>query len=67
MASKFPEQAKLFGNVSKSVLELIKIVINDKNAIDGYKLRPTYHVTALFIGRDDSKVEGKIFNSYRPG
>jgi hypothetical protein len=30
-------------------------------------LRPTYHVTALFIGRENSKVEGKIFNSYRPG
>jgi hypothetical protein len=67
MAQKFPEQAKMFANMTKTILELIKIGINDKTNIDGYKLRPTYHVTALFLGKDSSKTEGKIFNSYKPG
>lgn len=31
MAQKFPEHAKMFGKVSKTVLDLIKIGINDKN------------------------------------
>jgi len=29
MGKKFPEQAKMFANMKKTVLELIKILIND--------------------------------------
>ena len=45
----------------------MKIGISEKAEIDGYKLRSTYHVTSLFIARDVSKIEGEIFNSYKPG
>jgi hypothetical protein len=40
--------------------ELLKN-LTDTYSVDGYKARPTYHVTSMFLGKDTSKVDSDIF------
>lgn len=34
---------------------------------DGYKIRPSYHVTALFIGGDHNKEESPVYKNFEVG
>ena len=40
--------------------ELLKN-LTDTYAVDGYKARPTYHVTSMFLGKESWKVDSEIF------
>jgi hypothetical protein len=47
--------------------ELMKVLGNEKETVDGYKSRPTYHVTTMFLGGNQEKVNTEIFKSYSDG
>ena len=53
---------KMIGTVEKL------FEINDVRVVeDGYKIRPTYHVTSMFIGGGKPKTESKIYQNFEVG
>jgi hypothetical protein len=60
LSRDLPEHAGIFKKMQTTCSELLKNLTDTYN-IDGYKARPTYHVTSMFLGRDAWKVESEIF------
>jgi hypothetical protein len=46
--------------------DLLKYM-DESQVVDGYKVRPTYHVTSMFIGKDTHKMDSDLFKSFHDG
>lgn len=60
LARDLPDHAPLFKKMTGVCTELLKN-LTDSYSVDGYKARPTYHVTSMFLGNEAWKVESEIF------
>lgn len=61
MSQTFHEHSAMFKKMIETLSELMKYVGDDKHAIDGYKMRPTYHITSMFLGKEAWKAESELF------
>jgi len=60
LAKDLPEHAPLFKKMIGVCTELMKNLTDTYN-VEGYKARPTYHVTTMFLGKEAWKVDSDIF------
>jgi hypothetical protein len=56
-------------NLGKMVATTEKLFnLNDTRVSeDGYKIRPSYHVTSLFVGGNEDKVKSSIYQNFEVG
>lgn len=66
LARELPDHAALFKKMTGTCSELMKN-LTDTYSVDGYKARPTYHVTTMFLGKEAWKVDSEIFKAYHEG